>query len=105
MVYEAHITMKLPTSTPQGLASLREQWKTLAREHGWKTSAIDGDPVMGDEVFFYFTSYGDNADRLLERMTEMGRTVASATGCIALRMKIEHVIYDTKTGIDWRERG
>ena len=117
MTYEAHITMAFPrmvhvendklTEDDEAHARVRVTalvalWKDLAHYHGWKTSAIDGDPVLGTGVHFYFTAHDKEAERLLRRMTEMRYALAAATGLAPVREKIEHVIYDTKTGTDWR---
>lgn len=112
MTYEAHITMAFPrdqlaTLDEKGgrawMEALTEMWKTLATEHGWKTSAIDGDPLLGDGVHFYFTAHDRDAGRLLQRMTDLRYAVMAATGLSPVREKIEHVIYDAKTGADWRK--
>lgn len=93
-LYEAHITY-------------RSADKSVVEKHhssDWKFSAIDGDPVMGKEVFCYLTSYDSDPKNLLRRMVRerdsIGRCLAGEWGPVAARMKIEKIVYDTKTNRD-----
>lgn len=95
-LFEAHITYR---SKDRGLVE-------DCHSPEWKFSAIDGDPVMGKEVFCYLTSYDESAESLLRRMVrERDRLAAMLLsdrphGIMAVRMKIERIVYDTKTGRD-----
>ena len=83
-MYECHITTELPVDT--------SFYSELAKEHGWKTSYIVGDPLLGDRGFFYFTSYDSNFDRMFSRMERMAMQIPGKV----LRKKIEQIVYDTK---------
>lgn len=63
-LYECHITMRRPDPVT------RDLFETIARGLKWKTSAIDGDPVLGKEAF-YFTNYSATYEKMLERMAEL----------------------------------
>ena len=83
-LYEAHITYK---------AEHRAHLEALLIP-GWKFSAIDGDPVLGKEVYCYLTSYDKDGKNLLARMQRTVETI----GFEAVRQKVEQIVYDTKTG-------
>ncbi len=89
-MYEAHITFK---------NSDRELVQKNC-PHGWKFSAIDGDPVLGKEVFCYLTSHGINGKKLLERARAEVVVYKACHGIDAVRTKVEHIVYDTKAGIN-----
>lgn len=93
-LFEAHITY----------SSRHREWVEKNHSPDWKFSAIDGDPVLGKEVFCYLTSYDDSAENLLRRMVrERDRLmccVKNEYGPGAVRMKIERIVYDTKTRRD-----
>lgn len=63
---------------------------------GWKFSTIAGDPVLGKARYCYLTSHGKFARTLLLR----ARVAELVLGLPCLRLKIEKIVYDTKTGID-----
>lgn len=89
MTYESHITVDRDHA---------EVAKQVAAEMGWKFSCIDGDPVLGQKVFAYLTAH----DRTYEALrANMRRTSALllARDVPVIREKIEHIVYDTKTGI------
>jgi hypothetical protein len=92
-MYECHITIEKPT-TRERLA----QCESVGERHGWKTSFIDGDPVLGKKVYFYFTRHARTYGELYSRMKELEATLESNT-VAAVRSKIEHIVYDTKTGV------
>jgi len=86
-LFECHITI-------EG----RQDWSAiveLADDMGWKPSKIDGDPLLGDKVFYYLTSYHTDLQVLKLRMHEM----ADRVGPGVIRKKIEQIIYDTKKGL------
>lgn len=90
MTFEAHITYDA------NHAFAVENFKG----DGWKFSKIDGDPVLGQQLFCYLTAHGDYAKELLAGMQQRALVISSLFGVQPLRMKIERVIYDTKTGVD-----
>lgn len=95
-LFECHVTVLRPS-----LGSVeREQMTNIAARLHWKTSEIDGDPVLGKHVFFYFTSYGATFEALEGRMQELRRTLESPGIDIkVVRMKIERIEFD------WRAEG
>lgn len=86
MNYECHITVHTNDA---------EKATRCAKELHWKTSQIDGDPVLGQRPFFYLTTHSDNAPEMFARM---GRAVNALEfdGVKVLREKIELIIHDTK---------
>lgn len=89
--FEAHLTADVKhADTVEAMVNLGS---------GYKFSRIDGDAQMGAKPFCYVTAYEPNADRLLERMKAF-ETILSAHGVDTLRIKIERIVYDTKTGVD-----
>lgn len=94
--FECHITI------PREFGPIvRTYWDGV---QGWGYSQIDGDPILGKQVYCYLTRYDSDAVTLLSKMKE---TVgALRTNHIpVLREKIEEIIYDTKTGHDVIEVG
>ncbi len=91
-MFECHVTVEKPTEDK--LSTL----KRFAEELGWKTSQIDGDPVLGEKVYFYFTHHCKNYSVIYSRMLHLLANLRSAN-IETVRSKIEHIIYDTKTGI------
>lgn len=83
-MYECHITVEKPTD--------RTPFELLATEHGWKTSCIDGDPVLGKKAFFYFTAHAKSYDHIFQKMSELARILGEK---VVIRQKIEHIVYDT----------
>lgn len=92
-MYECHITIDKP-STLQSIHLCEE----LGHSYGWKTSFIDGDPVLGKKVFFYFTRHSATYESLFVRMRELADYL-DLISIVVVRLKIEHIVYDTKTGV------
>lgn len=88
MTYECHIT------TAVADAEIAEK---IAIEFKWKTSEIKRDPVLGDGSHFYLTAHDTNFHRLYTKMIMTAADLRNI-GCAVLREKIEHIVYDTKTG-------
>lgn len=84
MIFECHITVARPDN--------QRRLEALAVEHGWKTSFIEGDPLLGKQGFFYFTSYHTSLVEMKIRMHEF----ADLLPVPVLRKKIEEIVYDTK---------
>lgn len=88
MKFEAHITF------PRRDASIV---KELALTSAWKFSQIDGDPVLGTDVFCYLTSYGTeylDLKMLMDNEAQRARNV----GAEVVRTKVEQVVFDSATG-------
>lgn len=66
---------------------------------GWKFSAFDADPIMGDKPHCYLTAYHTRAEELARRMDDI-EDALKAHSVTTLRKKVERIVYDTKTGID-----
>lgn len=91
--YECHITV----ANRDALAAYE-----IAEDMGWKTSKIDGDPVLGDKVHYYLTCHGDDYISIIVKMKETSRLLIEA-GVKPLREKIEEILYDTKKANDASE--
>ena len=93
MSYECHITLMVADSTAA---------TPIAKEAGWKTSKIDGDPLLGDRVFFYLTAHSASYHMLY---TKMERTVSllNRQGIAVVREKIEHILHDIRFPHDAKE--
>ena len=89
-VFEAHMTFDLGDA---------ETIRDIGDTEGWKFSQIKGDPILGPGTKCYLTSHGEDADKLLETMRYISATL-SKINVPTLRTKIEHIIYDSSTGID-----
>jgi hypothetical protein len=95
MKFECHITM----SRSDGPAALNVSAEYSHLEGGlWKYSQIDGDPVMGQQVFCYLTRYDTSYVRLYSAMKTLVAALPQ-NGVNVLRQKIELIMYDTKTGV------
>ena len=90
--YECHITVGCPSGSKE-LCELEE----LGKQHKWKTSIIHGDPQLGKEDFFYFTKHAVSFEKIKEEMTRMVGIIGANK---VIRQKIEHIVFDTKTGIN-----
>lgn len=89
-MYECHVTVLKPADEVE-----RERLKSIAQRLHWKTSEIDGDPILGKKVFFYFTSYGADYDGLAHRMYDLRNTLESpGIDVPVIRMKIEQIVFD-----------
>lgn len=86
MYYEIHIT----ASTKDG-----ETATIVAKQLGWKTSEIARDPLLGEDTFFYLTTHRSHVETSMADMNLCAK-ILEANGVKVLRMKIEHVIFDTK---------
>lgn len=92
MLYETHITVNVQDA--QVAAS-------VAADRHWKTSQIDGDPVLGDKPFFYLTRYGTNFEQVIEDLHKCVEDLKKWDVRV-LREKIEAIIYDTKASEEQR---
>lgn len=91
-MYECHITVAL-TDGPAAAAAVAKL------DAGWKTSEIARDPILGDETYFYLTCHADTWDAIRTKMN-CAVFALGVAGCpFPIRLKVEHIVYDTKTGI------
>lgn len=85
--FECHITT---TVADAGKA------EEIAKLHGWKTSEIKRDPLLGPASHFYLTAHAEDYHELYCKMRSTCKAL-DAAACTILREKIEGIIYDTKT--------
>lgn len=85
-IFECHITCNRADA---------DAVKAVAEYVGWKFSQIDGDPVLGKEVFCYLTTHDNHFITMNERM-EKAAACLQAVNVHVVRKKIELIIYDTK---------
>lgn len=86
--YECHIT----------LLGQPELIKPHVEDIKWKFSCINGDPVLGEGVKCYATTFYNvklTESRVLENLNNAAEQLA-ANGIEVIRRKIEKVIYDSK---------
>lgn len=86
--YECHITM-------DGNPVVLEQ-KVLAV--GWKFSAIDGDPVLGNGVKCYATMHYSlrlTKAEIMKRLKTISEHLTEH-GAKVIRIKLEHVLHDER---------
>jgi hypothetical protein len=88
--YESHITVDKRHA---------EFVDYIATLHGWTFSVIAGCPLLGQGTYCYLTGYDTNARKLRTRVQGTA-DILKANGIEPLRLKIERIIWDTKTGVD-----
>jgi hypothetical protein len=86
MSYEIHITS---IATPKDI----KKYKEVAECYGWKTSCIDGDPILGEGVKFYFTTHEKQMDVAQSRMNQLHYVLNNMKAPV-LRKKIERIVLD-----------
>lgn len=89
-MYEIHITTTLRHAVTA---------QVLADMYKWKTSQIERDPLLGDSTFFYLTQHANEEVNARGLCAGMSQALADK-GVEVLRQKIEHIVFDTKTGLD-----
>jgi hypothetical protein len=90
--YEAHLTADVAhAETVERIAT--------SIGLGCKFSRIDGDAQMGAKPFCYVTAYDHDAETLRGKMRTV-EIVLAELGVPTLRVKIERIVFDTKTGVD-----
>ena len=89
--YEAHITIDIQHA---------KEAKIIAYATGWKYSQIHGCPIMGDKTYCYLTGYNAGDAFKLRQSIDAVISLCIMGQIPVLRAKIEHIIYDTKTGVD-----
>ncbi len=90
-MYECHITIESPKTYKTTLGILVEAL-------GWKFSAIDGDPTLGDGVKYYATNHYKASKNVLDVIEEMNNLAMKLMDSKfkVVRQKVELIIYDTK---------
>jgi hypothetical protein len=86
--YECHITVP---------RDHLDEAETCVDPGYWRSSRIDGDPVLGKQVYGYLTAHDHDLQTLFANMDAAANTLRAA-GVVVIREKIEHIIHDTKTG-------
>lgn len=91
-MYECHITVLLED---------REIAEQVAKDLHWKTSAIDGDPVLGKDTYFYLTRHGkcvmyNVQDEDIWHNMKSTVNVLTARGVKVIREKIELIVHDLR---------
>lgn len=66
-------------------------------EFAWVFSEITGCPILGQGTYCYLTGYDSDPVELRRRMQRVADQLAEHAA-VPLRMKIEHIVFDTKTG-------
>jgi hypothetical protein len=92
-LFECHITYDKISPEEQ---KLLEEYASKVK---WKTSFIEGDPLLGPGVRFFLTCHSADSDQLIRRMREVIRN----SPVKPIREKIEEIIHDTKYGITYKE--
>jgi hypothetical protein len=92
MSYECHITVPPPPAEAD-LVYL----EGLAKNHGFKTSFIVGDPLLGDAKYFYMTGHDADLEKMQARMNALSREVQTLARVRVLRRKIELIVFDERT--------
>lgn len=88
--FEAHMTFS------SDYASVVQQ---VGERGGWSFSQIDGDPILGAGHKCYLTKHLDNGPKLLIEMNNLANAF-TFSGIPHIRLKVERIMYDTKTGVD-----
>jgi hypothetical protein len=73
--------------------------KAVAENHGFVYSEIAGCPILGQGTYCYLTGYATNARELRTRV-QRAADVLTSLHVEPLRLKIERIVWDTKTGVD-----
>lgn len=74
--------------------------KGCTSESEFKFSKIEGDALMGAKPHCYITTYDTDPKKLLQRNEFARDFLSKEFGVATLRIKIEEIIYDTKTGVN-----
>jgi hypothetical protein len=88
--YEAHITVD---------KQYAKQLEVLGEQIGWVFSQISGCPLLGQGTYCYLTNY-DRDSNILKRDLEGLCNTLKMKEIPVLRFKIEHIILDSKTGVN-----
>ena len=89
--YEAHMTFDREHA---------EAVREAGEHYGMCFSVITGCPLLGQGTYCYLTSYHKDYPVFLKNDMDRIKVLLEAKGVPTLRSKIEHIVYDTKTGVD-----
>lgn len=78
--------------------------RKIADTGGWVFSEITGCPILGQGDYCYLTGYDRDYDTALAEMRRANAALAFMR-IKSLRMKIEDIVYDTKTGVSRLDEG
>lgn len=88
--FESRITFHINDAT---------EVERISNLSGWKFSKIDGDALLGSKPYCYLTSYNEDGNELLKAARSVSIVLLNM-GIHTLRIKVEEIVYDTKTGHD-----
>lgn len=91
--FECHITIANPDLIK---GASRIELKEVAINQGWKTSEINGDPLLGDKLWFYFTKHSDSYESLTIAMNTLENYLYHKYGIVIMRKKIEQILLDIR---------
>ena len=86
LLFECHITIPVSDAL---------KGRLVAKELKWKTSQIDGDPVLGNNVYFYLTKYQDNLERMHSDLRQAVEDLRHLDVEV-IREKIEQIVHDVR---------
>lgn len=86
--FECHITLPIASA---------DTVEVYAKNNNWSFSKIDGDALMEQKPYCYLTGYSQHGAILLAKCAHAKQELLSV-GIQTLRIKIEEIVYDTKTG-------
>jgi hypothetical protein len=92
MSYECHLTMPPPPAEGD-----RVYLEALAKQHGFKTSFIVGDPLLGDAKYFYMTGHDSDFQKMQDRMNSLSKEVQTLAKTRVIRRKIEQILIDERS--------
>lgn len=87
--YEIHVTYDIPVDKV-------EEAKTIAKYFGWHTSRIDGDPILGAGIKFYYTRHTNSLDVAFNFINTLVDYIGYKTNFKLLRTKVEQIVYDKR---------
>lgn len=89
--------MKTTHTHQEGKYELHITLTEKAELEGWKPSAIDGDPLLGNGVKHYLTTYAASEksahEKICNALWALGDKGLRSS---VLRAKIEYIVYDVK---------
>jgi DNA repair photolyase len=87
--YEAHLTMD---------AEHHGKVREIGETFGLAYSQITGCPILGQGTYCYLTDYSLNLEEVKQRIFGI-KVLLEHNKIPVLRAKIEHIVFDTKTGV------
>ena len=86
MKYECHLTLR---------PEYRSKAEPIAANHGFTTSAIVGDEIMGSERLIYCTARAETFEAMSDKMNALTLALTSVDVKV-IRRKIEHIVFDER---------